>query len=171
MNEEINQIVSQIMSNPEFGNLVNELKQSGVGQNGELPSAEVLMRQLPAVMEMLGKNGQSHAETGTNGRLSADRESAGTSGENGRGETEQGEKGSPAPLQEQILPAEQAVQLDKVMRAVKRMDSQKCEKLLAALKPYLRRERGEVIDKAMSVMKITDILGAMQSIDSGDAKR
>ncbi len=59
-------------------------------------------------------------------------------------------------------------QIEKAVSALKKMDSKNCEKLLCALKPYLNKERGEVIDKAMSVMKITDLLGTVSDLTGGD---
>jgi len=129
MNGDISQIVSKIMSNPEFGNMVKELKSQNPGTT-DGPAKEItvddLMKKLPDIMGKLGGAPSSEPQAPVN------------------------------------LPAADAVKIEKALGALKKMDNQKCEKLLCALKPYLNRERGEVIDKAMSVMKITDILGAVQ---------
>ncbi len=130
MNEDLSQLVGKIMSSPGFGELVNELKQSGVGSangqpddkvSGSPPTTEELSAKLPSILSALGSTGtpSKSIDSGT---------------------------------------------IDKAMNALRKMDSGNCEKLLCALKPYLNRERGDVIDKAVSVMKITDLLGAMGDI-------
>ncbi len=138
MEKDLNQIVSQIMANPEFGNLVKELKQSNAassGENGSTVPTDEVMKKLPEVMQMLGM-GQSQPSSA---QPEAPAESSGA--------------------------GEEQVKIDRALKAIKKMDSQKCERLLGALKPYVNKERGEVIDKAVSVMKITDILGAIQAVD------
>ena len=148
MNGDLSQIVNKIMSNPEFGNLVNELKNSdlAVGNNsGKEVSTDEIMKKLPEVMGMLGMN---------------------SSGKETHADAE--EEAKPVSAVPQSIDSEK---IEKAVKALKKMDNQKCEKLLGALKPYLSRERGEVIDKAMSVMKITDILGAIQEVNPGDDKK
>lgn len=48
---------------------------------------------------------------------------------------------------------------------ISRHDKDKAEKLLRALRPYLNGNRCEIIDKCVSVMQITDVVGALQGID------
>ena len=42
---------------------------------------------------------------------------------------------------------------------------EKRNKLLSALKPYLSRNRCEIIDKCVSVIQITDIVEALQGLE------
>lgn len=147
MNGDLNQIVNKIMSNPEFGNLVNELKNSDLaaGNNGGKEiSADEVMKKLPEVMGMLGMNPSAQAKESDDAEVKA------------------------ASVVPQNIDTEK---IDRAVKALKKMDNQKCEKLLGALKPYLSRERGEVINKAMSVMKITDILGAIQEVNPENDKK
>ncbi len=44
-------------------------------------------------------------------------------------------------------------------------DKGKAERLLKSLKPYLRSERCEIIDKCVSMMQITDVMGALQGLE------
>lgn len=44
-------------------------------------------------------------------------------------------------------------------------DKARAAKLMQALKPYLTHERAEIIDKCLSVMQLTDIVGALGGID------
>lgn len=44
-------------------------------------------------------------------------------------------------------------------------DKARATKLMQALKPYLTSERAEIIDKCLSVMQLTDIVGALGGID------
>lgn len=130
MNEDLSQMIGKIMSNPEFGNLVNQLKNSELGEKvrtDEMPSADDMAKKIPELMGMLGQSGNAN-------------------------------------------PNPDAVKIEKALGALKKMDNRNCEKLLGALKPYLNSQRGEVIDKAMSMMKITDLLGAIQQTDTKEQK-
>ena len=64
------------------------------------------------------------------------------------------------------IPSADSEKISKALSSLRKLDNRNCEKLLSALKPYLRNERGEVIDKAVSMLKITDILGVLQQTDS-----
>ncbi len=44
-------------------------------------------------------------------------------------------------------------------------DKARATKLMQALKPYMTHERAEIIDKCLSVMQLTDIVGALGGID------
>ncbi len=44
-------------------------------------------------------------------------------------------------------------------------DKTKAERLLCALKPYLSGGRCEIIDRCLSVMQITDIMGAVRGLE------
>ena len=45
-------------------------------------------------------------------------------------------------------------------------DKVRATRLMQALKPYLSHERAEIIDRCVSVMQITDIVGAFGGLDS-----
>ena len=130
MNEDLSQMIGKIMANPEFGNLVNQVKSSGLvekAQSAEIPSAEDMADKIPALLGMLGQSGAPTSNPDT-------------------------------------------AKIEKALGALRKMDNRNCEKLLCALKPYLNSQRGEVIDKAMSMMKITDLLGVIQQTDSKEQK-
>lgn len=48
---------------------------------------------------------------------------------------------------------------------LKNFDKAKAERLMLALKPYLSPERCAVIDKCMSVMNISDVIGALKGLE------
>ena len=134
MNEDFSQMIGKIMANPEFGNLVNQLKSSGLtdGKNEEAvpaavvqdtgnptpPAADEIAQKLPELMSLIGQSGE-------------------------------------------IAQSADAAKIQKALGTLRKLDNRNCEKLLAALKPYLNSQRGEVIDKAMSMMKLTDLLGVI----------
>ncbi len=133
---DLSQMIGKIMSNPEFGNLVNQLKESGLTENApsqpssppsEEQAKEELSKKLPDLMGMLTQSG-----------LSTD--------------------------------AVDSAKIQKAVGALKKLDNRNCEKLLCALKPYLNSQRGEVIDKAMSMMKVTDILNLIQQTGQNGGK-
>jgi len=47
----------------------------------------------------------------------------------------------------------------------KKYDKAKAEKLLYALKPYMNTERCGIIDKCVSVMQLTDVVGVLQGLE------
>jgi len=129
VNEDLSQMISKIMSSPGFGNLVNELKQSGAEGASEsaekpAPSPEEMAKKIPELLHSMGADGKTPENA-------------------------------------------DAAKINKAVNALSKMDNKNCEKLLCALKPYLNKERGEVIDKAMNVMKLTDILNLL---GEGDGK-
>lgn len=139
------QMVEQIMKNPEFTGIVNELR----GASGDAPAAspvsqtEILSR-LPDVMAMLGPLiGENNASSG---------------GKPEDTPVTEAEKESPKPPEEEPSGAVSAFQ-------PKKYDRNRAEKLMAALKPYLNPNRCEIIDKCVSVIQITDIVGALQGIE------
>lgn len=44
-------------------------------------------------------------------------------------------------------------------------DKGRAEKLMGALKPYLKPERQQIIDKCMSVMQLSDVMGAFGGLE------
>lgn len=129
MNDDITKIIGEIMANPGFGSLVNQLKNStaessSAPQQNASPSPTSLSpemaEKIPEILGMLGQSG----------------------------------------IRPPSASPDKAV-IEKALGALKKTDTKNCEKLLSALKPYLRSQRGEVIDKAVSMMKLTDLLGAV----------
>lgn len=49
--------------------------------------------------------------------------------------------------------------------APQKYDKGKAEKLMGALKPYLKPERQQIIDKCMSVMQLSDVVGAFGGLE------
>lgn len=47
----------------------------------------------------------------------------------------------------------------------KKYDKARAEKLLYAIKPYLNPTRCSIIDKCVSVMQITDVMGALRGLE------
>lgn len=127
--ENIPRMVEQIMKNPEFTGIINELR----GGNAPQVSQTEILSRLPDVMAMLkplvGDSKPSPA----------------------------GEKSEDIPKAEEPVRAVTAVP--------KKYDKNRAEKLMAALKPYLSRNRCEIIDKCVSVIQITDIVEALQGIE------
>ena len=122
MADDIASMVEKIMQNPEFREIVGELR----GSRENIPGGDDLMSRLPEVMASLSP------------LLS----SAGS----GEAPPDQGSSpndGGEAPV----------VSGGKFNR-------KNAERLLAALKPYLRASRCGIIDKCMSVMQISELIGA-----------
>lgn len=53
---------------------------------------------------------------------------------------------------------------DKKPKSGEKYDKKRAERLMHALKPYLSRDRGEIIDKCVSVMELSDIVGSLGGI-------
>lgn len=146
MDGDLSQMIQKIMQNPEFSNMVNELrgemsgdKQSGTseqqsGVSGQRSNDDItaeMMSKLPDVMAMvsplLGKSDSSKASDKPH--------------DNSENHLEKGTKGH-----------------DKY-------DKARAEKLLYAIKPYLSQTRCEMIDKCVSVMQLGDIMGALGGVE------
>ena len=134
----IAQMVEQIMKNPELTGIINELR-GGTDGAPAVSQAEILSH-LPDVMAML------KPMTGeTSGAVPEITESSAQ------------KSGSAAP-DENVKAVSAAVP--------KKYDRNRAEKLMAALKPYLNETRCDIIDRCVSVMQITDVVGAMQGLDA-----
>jgi len=144
---DIGQMVEQIMKNPEFTGIINELR-GGSGDAPPVSQGEILSR-LPDVMSMLkpliGEGGGKTEETPVKTDSSAE---------------------TIPPERQDSVPA--SAEASKAVSALlpKRYDKNRAEKLMSALKPYLNASRCEIIDKCVSVMQITDVVGALQGIES-----
>lgn len=133
--DDLSSMVQKIMQNPEFTNMVKELRgemqgqqnddkqQSGGDKSGDI-SAE-MMSKLPEIMSMLSPM---------------------------LGKLDGGESRTASPVQKsEVVP--------------KKYDKAKAEKLLYAIKPYLSTSRCDIIDKCVSVMQITDVMGALGGLE------
>ncbi len=136
----IAQMVEQIMKNPELTGIINELR----GTSGGTPavSQEEILSHLPDVMAMLKPMTGDGDTSGPPPEIPA----------------------SPAQSSETAAPQENVKAVSAAFP--KKYDRNRAEKLMAALKPYLNETRCDIIDKCVSVLQITDVVGAMQGIDS-----
>lgn len=139
----ISQAVEQIMKNPELTGIINELR-GGAGNAPPVSQTEILSH-LPDVMAML--------KPFTGGQEEQREQS-----EQGTPSSGKEEKSEPLPKPEEPVKAVSAV-------PVKKYDKNRAEKLMGALKPYLSRNRCEIIDKCVSVIQITDIVEALQGLE------
>lgn len=143
MDGDLSQMIQKIMQNPEFSNMVNELrgemsgdKQGDDAQNTQKSNDDItaeMMSKLPDVMAMvsplLGKSDGDHAKSDGNPHDSKSQDSKSANN----------------------LP--------------KKYDKAKAEKLLYAIKPYLSQTRCEMIDKCVSVMQLGDVMGSLGGLD------
>lgn len=143
MNGDIGKTVEQILKNPEFTGIINELR----GGNGENAPAQVsqeeILSHLPDVLSMLGPlmggaNPSEPSDTSTETPEPTEK-------------TESAEKTVPASTAPLAMP--------------KKYDKSRAEKLMSALKPYLSPNRCEIIDKCVSVLQITDVMEAIQGLE------
>ncbi len=137
MNGDIGKAVEQILKNPEFAGIINELR-GGNGENAppQVSQTEILSH-LPDVLSMLGPL-------------------MGNAGTSDATET----------TEEPGIAAQEAVPASTVPVALpKKYDKTRAEKLMSALKPYLNSNRCEIIDKCVSVLQITDVMAALQGIE------
>lgn len=129
MDSDISSMIQKIMQNPEFSNMVKELR-GEMGNNAQSVDASKstedttadMMAKLPDVMAMLspiiGKSESTSSSENNN----------------------------------DIIP--------------KKYDKAKAEKLLFAIKPYLNGTRSDIIDKCVSVMQLSDVMGTLGGLDS-----
>ena len=138
----IAQAVEQIMKNPELTGIINELR-GGSGNAPPVSQTEILSH-LPDVMAMLKPfAGTSDTDPAVTAKTQVAAE------ENRIEEHGKAEKNGKAVS---------SVQPNKY-------DKDRAEKLMAALKPYLSRNRCEIIDKCVSVIQITDIVEALRGLE------
>lgn len=138
MENDISALISKIIQNPEFAEMVKELR--GTDENVSDVQKD-MMEKLPGVLETVspllgGTNGSDKSEKEEN--LKPERA-------DGSGEGEEKSKAA--------------------FKSVQKYDKGKAEKLMCALKPYLNPERCLIIDRCLSVMQLTDVVGALGGID------
>ncbi|MGN1410163.1 MAG: hypothetical protein ACI4XJ_08300 [Eubacteriales bacterium] len=138
MENDISALISRIIQNPEFAEMVKELR--GTDENVSDVQKD-MMEKLPGVLETVspllgGTNSSEKSEKEENPKPER-------ADEHGEGE----EKSKAA------------------FKSVQKYDKGKAEKLMCALKPYLNPERCLIIDRCLSVMQLTDVVGALGGID------
>lgn len=134
-NNDISAMISKIIQNPEFAEMVNEIR----GSDADIESTKnEMMANLPGVLEMFSPLLGGKEEIGEK-----------DSTEEKRGDKSDYKKDE----------AKEASALPH------KYDKGKAEKLMNALKPYLNSERCLIIDRCMSVLQLTDVVGAFGGID------
>lgn len=127
MDNDIGGIISKIIKNPEFAEMVREIK-GGNESSGDVQKE--MLDKLPEVMSMVSP------------LLSSSSETADAKGQNG-----------------------EQVEQPKETKIGKKYDKGNAEKLMRALKPYLKPERQQMIDRCMSVMQLSDVVNTLGGID------
>lgn len=133
---DISEMIKGIMQNPEFAGLVKELR-GDEGKNSSDIQSDI-MSKLPEIMSMLGPmmNGQSESRRHEDDKKSNKDE----------GGSDQG--------------------VAKILKKLDKFDKSKATRLMSAIKPYLSRERCDMIDKCMSVIQIGDVMTVLRGMDS-----
>ena len=135
--EDLSTIIGRIVQNPEFAEMVSSIKGEENSGSSEDITKE-MMSKLPDVIAMVSPI-------------------------LGGGDEKEEKKGDVENQKESVVSANPL--LTHQDKSPKKYDKTRAEKLLCALKPYLNRERCEIIDKCVSVMQITDVVGAFQGLD------
>ena len=145
MAQDLSEMLGQVMENPQFAAMVQNLRQQ-MG-NTDPPDMASLMEKLPAMMTMLSGMGQAAGGNTTETKgAEADAVAPDTTPDPSGGEKEKTETEGPAVLGQVLFRPEARDQRNK---------------LLSALKPYLSPNRCAMIDRAMSAMQLGELLGTM----------
>ncbi len=135
--------IEKIIKNPEFADMVKELRGSEETKSGEDISAEMLARLpdvLSAVKPLIGDSNTDNNDKANNSKTSSNNE------------TMDVKAGHESPS-------------NRALFGEKSYDKAKAEKLLVALKPYLSKSRCGIIDKCLSIMQIYGVMGVLGSMD------
>lgn len=133
---DISGIINGLMQNPEFANLVKEMRPDGTKNGADIQSE--MMSKLPEIMSLLGPM--------NNGKQSSSEENF----------SEKKSQQKQESVNENI---------PKFLKNIDKFDRAKATRLMTALKPYLSRERCGMIDKCMSVMQIGDVMTVLRGLD------
>lgn len=133
---DISEMIKGVMQNPEFAGLVKELRGDEGKNTSDIQSD--IMSKLPEIMSMLGPmvNGQSDSRKNENNTKSSKDEGRADPG------------------------------AAKLLKKLDKFDKTKATRLMSAIKPYLSRERCDMIDKCMSVIQIGDVMAVLRGMDS-----
>lgn len=138
MEGELNTMVQNILQNPEFASFVKEIR-GNTGENTEIDT-EKIMAKLPEMLSMLGLSGSDTYPKEEKENI--DPQNSIKNGENTQS------------------------QLSKLSRFLKPGSQDKRNKLLCALKPYLSPARCSLIDKTINAIKLGEVMGVMQSVQT-----
>lgn len=153
MAQELSAMLGQVMADPQFAALVQNLRQnmdlSQSGSTAQVPDLSALMEKLPGMVSML--SAMSGTASGTGALADTDNTDSSNTVVSSVVETKKVE----APMQVLFRPEAR----------------EKRNKLLSALKPYLSPARCAMIDRAMSAMQLGELLGTMGSTGLGPQTR
>lgn len=142
-NGDLTGMVEGIMKNPEFAELLNEIRGNSGNDSKKKITTDEMLSHLPEVMAMLGPiAGAATADSGD--KVNAEKNESETA-ENTEGKS-----------------VEAASVLAK---PPKKYDKKRAERLMSALKPYLNPGRCEIVDKCLSVMQLTDVVETLQGME------
>ena len=142
---DISSMIGKIMSDPAFTEMVGRLKSSGSSVSGlsdvetsdDKSSENFQSRPAPEISDVMAAIGPMLSGIGADGGKHAQKLNESSRTEN----------------------------TEEHQRRFRKHDKAQAEKLLNALKPYLSKNRCEIIDKCVSVMQITDIVSAFGGIE------
>lgn len=143
-NGDLTGMVEGIMKNPEFAELLNEIRGSSGGNDSKKKiTTDEMLSHLPEVMAMLGPiAGAATADSGD--KVNAEKNESETA------ETTEGKSVEAASV---------------LAKPPKKYDKKRAERLMSALKPYLNPGRCEIVDKCLSVMQLTDVVETLQGME------
>lgn len=146
-NGDLTGMVEGIMKNPEFAELLNEIRgKSGNGDSSKKITTEEMLSHLPDVMAMLGPI-------------------AGSATANSDEATKEEKKSEPNDFPSDKKSEDENSSVQKVSASPKKYDKKRAERLMSALKPYLNPGRCEIVDKCLSVMQLTDVVETLQGME------
>ena len=137
---DISSMINKIISDPSFAEMIGGMKGTESGKTAEEMSRDIASK-LPDVMAMLAPMLSSSGD--------------------GKKETDNIDPPGEAGNKESASKSSSG----KSDMVSKKYDKAHAEKLLYAIKPYLSRNRCEIIDKCVSVMQITDVVNAFGGLE------
>jgi len=148
MDGDISEMLRQVMENPQFGAMVQAVKNQ-MGTDGDgTPDPAKIMEKMPDLLSVLGP---MLGGGGTDTKENFQGEKAEPEEEHETGEAEaDSSAGFPPVLQQFFKPDSR----------------EKRNRLLAALKPYLSPARCALVDKAMSAMQMGELLGTVMPLEN-----
>lgn len=156
MAQELSAMLGQVMADPQFAALVQNLRQnmdlSQSGSTAQVLDLSALMEKLPGMVSML--SAMSGTASGTGALADTDNTNSSDSSNTVVSSVVETKKVE-APMQVLFRPEAR----------------EKRNKLLSALKPYLSPARCAMIDRAMSAMQLGELLGTMGSTGLGPQTR
>lgn len=142
-NGDLTGMVEGIMKNPEFAELLNEIRGSSGNDPKKKITTDEMLSHLPEVMAMLGPIAGA-ATADSSDKVNAEKNESETA------ETTEGKSVETASV---------------LTKPSKKYDKKRAERLMSALKPYLNPGRCEIVDKCLSVMQLTDVVETLQGME------